>query len=250
MKIQTINTIELSSICNFKCQYCPAKDQHNYRNVGFMEEETFQKSIGWVRYFANKGTQLEVNLFGVGEPTLHPRLVEFVQLAREAIPMRIPLHLNTNGSKMTMELARDLNKAGITSIDITGHDARAAANTIRILREVGIPGQVSMDFMVNPNNWAGQVDWFEPRYNAGACPWLNRGQVMIMSDGRVTNCCIDAFAKGVFATVDDDLPERTVRSMPLCAECHHEIDFKTHFEKQRLEVYKSGLAEGSILMAG
>ena len=132
--------------------------------------------------------------------------------------------MNTNGNTMTEKLAKSLKDAGIHSIDITGHKARSVAKTIRIFQKVGIQGQLSFDFMTAPNNWAGQVDWFEPEYEAGPCPWINRGQVMVMSNGDVTRCCIDAFGKGILGNIlTDNVLEFDVTPFGLCNTCHHEI---------------------------
>ena len=100
--------------------------------------------------------------------------------------------------KIRKKIDGSLNKP---VIDVTGHDAKLAARAIRILREACIPGNFSMDFITAPNNWANQVRWFSPDrtlpvYRNNPCPWLARGQVMIMSDGNITNCCIDGLAKG------------------------------------------------------
>lgn len=222
MKIQTINTIETSSICDNQCSYCPAPVQDNHRQTGFMKMEVFAKAIDWVRYFAQQGTQREVNLFGVGEPTLNGNIVELVSYARECVPARIPLHLNTNGNTMSEALARELKRAGITAIDITAHKPEPTVKTIRIFQKVGIPFKVSFDPVLAPNNWAGQVDWFEPEYpKPYPCPWVGRGQVMIMSNGDVTRCCIDAFAQGVLGTVDSELDLIDVTPFELCERCHH-----------------------------
>lgn len=199
-----------------------------FRDVGYMTEEVFYKAVYWVKYFANEGTQLEVNLFGVGEPLMNPKLIQYVAYARKHLPIRIPLHLNTNGKLMTKIIAVGLKSAGITSIDVTGHNARYAANTIRILDDVGIPFKVSFDPITAPNNWAGQVNWFEPRYpKPYPCPWIGRGQVMIMSTGDVTRCCLDAFARGILCNVlTDNLSEVEVTPFALCDSCHHTLDKK------------------------
>ena len=241
MKITTINTIEVSSRCDNDCSYCPAQAQARRRQVGFMSRTVFEQAIKWVKHFCNEGTQKELNLFGVGEPTLHPDLVELVKYARHALPFRQDLHLNTNGNRMTLELAKDLKAAGITAIDITAHHARAAAKTIRFFKEAGINGRISLDFITQPNNWAGQVDWFVPDYHkmpapGNICPWLRRGQIMVMSDGNLTNCCIDAFAQGVFGTVFDDLAQFDIKEMPLCKKCHH-ITPDEYNAKSKQEVY-------------
>lgn len=225
-KITTINTIEISSVCDNACEYCPASVQGQHRKTGFMSDSVFEKAIYWVKHFCREGSQLELNLFGVGEPCLHPKVVELVRYARNELPFQQNIHLNTNGNRMTTELARQLKDAGITAIDITAHNARSAAKTIRIFRETGIHGKVSLDFITQPNNWAGQVDWFKPDYHkvvqqGNVCPWLSRGQIMVMSNGDITNCCIDAFAQGVFGTVFYDLTKLEVTEMPLCKKCHH-----------------------------
>ena len=219
MKITTINTIETSSICDNRCEYCPAKDQGKHRPVGFMDMDTFHAALEWVRIFSDRGTQRELNLFGVGEATLNPNIVEMVRLARIVLPEALPVHLNTNGNTFTEEMAWVLKDAGISEIDITGHDHRATARTIKILKAVGIPGRVSYDFALQPNNWAGQVEWFEPDYSY-PCPWLHRGQVMVMSDGRITRCCIDAFATGILGSVFFNLDLLDVTAFDLCRNCH------------------------------
>ena len=218
--VNYINSIEISSLCDNQCQYCPAKDQGQYRPTGLMTMETFERTLAWVKHFCKQGTQRELNLFGVGEPTLNPHLVDMVREARRELPFDQIIHINTNGNNMTESLARALIDAGITSIDITGHDPYIAARTIRILRSTGIKGQLSIDPITQPNNWAGQVDWFAPDYSY-PCQWLDRGQVMVMSDGRINTCCIDAFAKQVIGTVDDNVPDLETEPGEVCSKCHH-----------------------------
>jgi sulfatase maturation enzyme AslB (radical SAM superfamily) len=222
MKINTINSIEVSSICDNKCKYCPAPVQGEHRETGYMTMEVFEQSLDWVRHFIKAGTQRELNLFGVGEPTLNELLPEMVEKARLALPMRIPVHLNTNGNTMTTQLAMRLRNAGITHIDITDHKARSTAQCIRIFKSVGITGQLSRDFVTMPNNWAGQVDWFAPDYTL-TCNWLGYGQVMVMSNGDVTTCCIDAFGKNIVGNVSEDITQFDLERSELCETCHHEI---------------------------
>jgi len=225
MKITTINSIELSALCDNRCIYCPAPIQHAHRPVGLMTMETFIAAIEWVKKFTRAGTQRELNLFGVGEPTLNPLMVEMVAYARNHCRFEQVLHTNTNGNTMGPELARDLKNAGISQIDITGHNAHSLAKTIRIFKAVGIEGQLSMDFATNPNNWAGQVDWFEPDYDAGPCPWVGIGQAFVMWNGDVSTCCIDAFGKQIIGNIfDDDLTELDVLPGKLCETCHHTIE--------------------------
>jgi len=218
--VTTINSIEVSSLCNNKCPYCPAPEQHKWREVGNMSMEIFQKAIEWVAHYCKQGTQRELNLFGIGEPTLNPDLAEMVKFARNKLPIRQIIHTNTNGKLMTEELARKIKNAGITGIDITYHgDPYVTARTIELFRNLGISGQLSVDPVTRPNNWAGQVDWFESPVEY-ICPWLNRGQVMVMSDGDVVTCCIDTHKKGLLGTIWDDLTKFRLEPYELCAKCH------------------------------
>lgn len=224
MKIQTIMNIEVSSICDNTCQYCPAPVQAKHRKTGFMTMFDFVLAIEHVKKLAQDGTQTELNLFGVGEPTLNKNLVAMVKHARKNLPKRIPLHLNTNGNTMTMELAGELKEAGISSIDITGHKAYSAAKTKRIFEAHQIPHRVSFDAVLNPNTWAEQVDWIPPNYpNTYPCPWINKGQVMVMSNGDITRCCIDAFGKGVIGNIYNDFENLEVTPFSLCEKCHHTL---------------------------
>ena len=142
MKISTINSIETSSLCDRKCQYCPARLQGEHRQTGLMTMETFEATLLWVRHFSVKGTQRELNLFGVGEPTLNPMLPEMISKARAVMPLRLPVHINTNGhwidtsttliTEAELDYAKRLKGTGIDHIDITGHDAFRTAKAIRI----------------------------------------------------------------------------------------------------------------------
>ena len=233
-KITTINTIETSSVCNNKCGYCPAPIQHEKRPTGFMSIGTFKRALMWVAHFVQQGTQLEVNLHGVGEPLMNPNIIEMVEEARKVLPMKNKLHMTTNGKLLTFDRAVKLRDAGITSIDITAHDNLVVKEAVGILRKVGIDGTVSLDFAITPNNWGGQVQWVNEVEYTLNCVWQHRGQVMIMWDGRVTPCCMDAFAQGVFTSIYDDITEAEIEPFNLCRTCHH--DLPEEAKKRQIQV--------------
>ena len=220
-KISSINTIEVSALCDNKCAYCPAPTQHEHRAVGLMTLGTFKKTLYWLRYFASTGTQKELNLHGVGEPTLNKNLVEMIRLARLNAP-DIVINFNTNGNNLTPELALACKAAGLTSINVTAHDALSTKNAVKAIRAAGLEGHVNADFAVNPNNWGGQIKWTETVDYKLWCRWLYEGQVMVTWDGNITRCCLDAFGQGVFADLDDNLAELDVTPFTLCETCHHE----------------------------
>lgn len=228
--VKAVKNLELASVCNLQCPYCPSKDQMGHREVGLMSDEVFERSLYWIKKFVRAGTQKELNMFGVGESTLHPKLIEFVKRTRRVMPLYLRLLINTNGLAFTEEMCRDLYDAGIDKIDLTDHDARASMKTIHILRKVTgqySPDQrakwgYSRDAIINPNDWGGIVEgWVKgsehPRY---ICPWLSNGQVMIMSNGDVTRCCQDAFARGVICTVFDEVDNIPYSTFIQCKTCH------------------------------
>jgi len=220
MKPTTINSIEVSSICDNKCPYCPAPTQMEYRSIGNMSLETFKKALLWVDYFVKQGSQRELNLHGIGEPTLNPDLVEMIHLAREVTPGQI--NFNTNGNHMTEALALKCKLAGISTINVTGHDARMTMEAIKAIKRADIPVFSNQDFATAPNNWGGQVDWTPKVDYTLRCNWLYVGQVFVMWDGRVSRCCLDARGDGVFATLDEDISEFDLTPFVLCKDCHHE----------------------------
>ena len=220
MKVGSINHVETSGICSNRCDYCPSSRVAEHRRTGLMTMGTFQKVIGWVDVLVERGTQTEINLHGIGEPTLNPLLPAFVRLARDHIPMRYGVHFNTNGNHMTDRLAEELKSAGITSITVTLHNMAVAARCVRILSNHGIPGNISVDSVLRPHDWAGQVDWLKADYMF-PCPWTDNGQVMVLWDGDVITCGIDAFATKRLGSVYGDMDRVDVRPFELCEKCHH-----------------------------
>lgn len=223
MKPTTIMNVEVSALCNLKCVYCMAPKQSQFRPVGLMSADTFCKVIEWVKIFVSRGTQTELNLFGTGEPTLHTKLPEFVREARNALPLCLPVHTNTNGGLMTEQLCDQLLNAGISQIDVTGHNHFFTARTLRMFRKKGVKCNVTYDFALVSNNWAGQVEWFESevRYN---CPWLHRGQLFIAWNGDILTCCFDAKASNILGNIHtSNIDDIDVKPFELCKTCHQDV---------------------------
>jgi hypothetical protein len=221
--INSIANIEVSSICDNLCPYCPSPTQSKYRDTGFMDMDTFKKSIEWVKELVDRGTQKELNLFGIGEPLLNPRIIEMIQYARKSLPLRVPLHLNTNGNVLTQDIAHKLKKAGIDSIHITDHKASSTVKAIDILTHAGIKFKVNRDAVYHPNSWAGQVAWPDCGIRF-RCHWLLDKVAMIYWNGDVTACCIDSRGEGIFANVYTDTPQNSdSKKFSLCSTCHHDI---------------------------
>ncbi len=232
--VTTISAIELSSLCSNKCEYCPAPEQGGHRPTGLMDMDTFRKALEWVKYFARKGTQKELNMQGIGESTMHPDFVEMVHMARGVIPIGGNLMLTTNGNHLNDKLVMNMIDAGITHIILTAHKPRTVKDVVPLLNKYSgrVNININMDFAMTPNNWGGQVKgWTEEVDYRLHCNWLGQGQALIYSDGRITTCCLDAFAQGVVGSVIDEPGSVGVEPFELCKTCHHELPDK----------YKSGI---------
>jgi MoaA/NifB/PqqE/SkfB family radical SAM enzyme len=102
--IPTLIYAEISTVCNLKCRMCgrahydiPASHQ------GLMSIETFRA----LSPLFTPGAML--GLFGRGESLMHPRFIEFLEIATRA---GMKVGFNTNGLMLTTETARAMCELG------------------------------------------------------------------------------------------------------------------------------------------
>ena len=103
--------MELTNICNFSCEFCP--DSKMKREKGIMSLE-FARAI--LDEVARTKAAKTVHFHVMGEPTLHPHLVE---IAAYAGSLRIETCLTTNGSRLDSKLLGELARAGVGKIIIS-----------------------------------------------------------------------------------------------------------------------------------
>jgi len=221
--IESLHQIEITSRCNLRCVYCPSPNLG--RPKVDMSEDHFMRAMEWVSYLVKRGTQIELNLAGIGESTLHPDFVRFVAIARETVGPDIAVTLATNGITMTEELARKLAPSR-PSLWVSLHRPEKAGPAIQILKKHGLYIGSSSHPATEGNSWAGQVEWEDTQTFSSACQWIRNGFAMAMADGRVTSCCIDASGSGVIGHLDDAVPTVKTRPYNLCKTCHQHIRIK------------------------
>jgi hypothetical protein len=104
--------IELTNVCNFRCVFCPETTMR--RGRGYMTREQAVRLIDEV---AAKRTWLgpifPVKLHQMGEPMLHPDLIEIVAHAEAS---GVSIELNTNCSLITEPIVDALYAAGLTNL--------------------------------------------------------------------------------------------------------------------------------------
>lgn len=112
--------IEVTNCCNLKCPFCVRET--GVGKEGFMTMETYfniMEEIGG--HIGDRGLVPAkvgaVKLNWRGEPTLHPDLVDMVGIAKAFLIPEVAI--NTNGTRLTPVLSRDLIEARIDRIIIS-----------------------------------------------------------------------------------------------------------------------------------
>lgn len=191
-----VHQIELTSVCNLKCVYCTHPKM--LRPKQHMTDEVFERALAWVEHFARAGTQTsELNLAGIGESTLHPKLVEYVAEARRRLGTQIRIVLATNGLVLDDALAERLAPY-FPEIYVSMHVPVKAAPAVVALKRHGILAGTSLDAVTAPVDWAGQVEWTKP----------------------ILTCCFDSTGESKIGHVNDAPSSLPLHRWKLCNSCH------------------------------
>lgn len=105
--------IEVTNVCNFKCEFCP--DATMQRRRGHMDLALLEKILDQV---AAQGITRLVAFHLMGEPLLYPHIFTAFQMATER---RIPVHLTTNGSTFALkpDHSQRLINAGVAKVTVS-----------------------------------------------------------------------------------------------------------------------------------
>ncbi|MDF2935238.1 MAG: radical protein [Paenibacillaceae bacterium] len=101
--------IEITSICNLSCSFCPP----TVRKAAFMDPDAFRDILGQVRPFTD-----QICLHVKGEPLLHPSIGTLLDICAEE---ELKVNLTTNGTLLPKKGAEILGKAGLRQVNISLH---------------------------------------------------------------------------------------------------------------------------------
>lgn len=103
---------EICTLCNYRCTICPQEKLRRIRTI--MPTELFSTLLDRIKEATDQYNAL--TFAGMGEPLLDP---EFLEKARVARSKGFRVLLLTNGSRLTLDLFRELDKIGIESVRIS-----------------------------------------------------------------------------------------------------------------------------------
>ena len=103
--------LELTNLCNFSCTFCP--DGRMTRRRGTMDLALAKSAL---KQIAELDLSEKVTFHVMGEPMMHPRLLEIIEYAHARA---VPIGLTTNGALLTPEIIRALAELDLRQIDVS-----------------------------------------------------------------------------------------------------------------------------------
>lgn len=219
--ITAINIIEVTTYCDLRCPYCPSPKLEQLRGQPkqHMTMAMFERALDWAEAFPLRDG---LSLSGIGEPLMHPDIVSLLARVRTRLPTQA-IMFSTNGVKLTDELCAEMAPYQ-PNIFISIHRPEKAGPAVAVARKHGLFVGLNPAPVLSPTDWSGQVKWMNDCKSA-RCTYLLDGWAMILVDGRITTCCMDASAKGVIGHIDNPFesvtaPGTGLRPFEFCARCH------------------------------
>lgn len=136
----SIVEFNLLMACTRACSFCPvSKGFYNSASTkGVMSRNLFSKIIEELKDLSYSGILL---FSGFSEPLLHKEIVDFVSLARKALPSA-HVEIITNGDLLTAEKIRTIFQAGLNRMVVSVYDGLEAMRKFESLRlDLGLDSQ-------------------------------------------------------------------------------------------------------------
>lgn len=190
LSIFSVVEIEVNSLCNRKCVYCPVSILPVPQTPRYMASELFYKIVQELESIQYAGI-LSYHFYN--EPLLRKDLTTLVNMAKEKVPGAFQL-LYTNGDLLTEEKYRELLNAGINHFLVTRHDNTPIET--RPCQTVQYPGQLELTNRGGAMEDVCVLD--APLYLPCYSPEDN---LIITSSGDVVLCSEDALRTEIFGNL-------------------------------------------------
>ncbi len=120
--------MEITNICNFSCEFCP--DSKMKRPRGMVSADMAKSIIDEV---SDTGIARLILLHVMGEPMLHPKIVDIVEYASLN---DVDVCITTNGSRLNLTMLNELQRAGVKKIIISLQTPDESTFIMRVSRDV------------------------------------------------------------------------------------------------------------------
>ena len=131
-----VYAIDIVGTCNLKCPTCPVGNSRNVkRPKGFMELDLFSKILDKIEQ-DSACNKPQIWLYSWGEPLLHPRLTDFIQLAKtKGMSVHLSTNLNVKIDLFSLiKSAPDEIKISISGFDPDSYKRLHAGGNLELLK--------------------------------------------------------------------------------------------------------------------
>jgi hypothetical protein len=144
-------------------------------------------------------------------------------MAREALPRNF-ICFSTNGLLLDDEACAYLREH-LVAVFVSLHRPEKAGPAINAARRAGILVDTNASAATSSFDWAGLLaDKWEVTAASTPCEYLRSGWGVVLADGRITSCCLDATGAGVVGHVDDEIGSLSIKpwgnDKQGCETCH------------------------------
>lgn len=186
-----------------------------------MRQDVLMKACDHIAYYRSRGLQHEVSITGLGEALMHPQFKLFAQNIRRAAGSDCYINFSTNGILFDEDIAQFCREENI-KVYVSLHRPERATPAINIAKHYGVLADTNISFATSSFNWAGEIEWAVTAAPI-VCQYLLGGWGVILADGRVSTCCIDAHGQNIIGSVWDELGSLATKPFPLCDGCHMQV---------------------------
>jgi hypothetical protein len=139
-------TIETSSYCNRRCDYCPNSRIDRISERNFLPDALFERILGDL---AQIGYESDIVLHYFNEPLADPGICEKIERAAKACP-KANIEIYSNGDYLDRDVLERLRQAGLKTLQLSIHlgngvpwtDAAIISRLTELAARLGKPAQI------------------------------------------------------------------------------------------------------------